>query len=148
MFYRHTVKGGLNYWSTFIDCRQPFRIAAYPVCLYCIKAKIFFNILFQNASVMGRSFLKFPTSSSATTIWRSSKISQSANACSFAEIERSSHADRWSMVWSHTSVVFRTSPACMFRTSGSRIRTDSLIFRIFRETVLDVWNWTFWIDAV
>ena len=31
MFYRHTVKGGLNYWSTFIDCRLPFRIAAYPM---------------------------------------------------------------------------------------------------------------------
>ena len=31
MFYWHTLKGGLNYWSTFIDCRLPFRIAAYRV---------------------------------------------------------------------------------------------------------------------
>ena len=31
MFYQHIVKGELNYWSTFIDCRQPFRIAAYLV---------------------------------------------------------------------------------------------------------------------
>ena len=30
-FYRHTVKEGLNYWSTSIDCRLLFRIAAYPV---------------------------------------------------------------------------------------------------------------------
>ena len=30
-FFRHTVKGGQNYWSTFIDCHLPFRIAAYPV---------------------------------------------------------------------------------------------------------------------
>ena len=28
-FYRHTIKGGLNYLPTFIDCRLPFRIAAY-----------------------------------------------------------------------------------------------------------------------
>ena len=30
-FYRHTVKGGRNYWPMFIDCRLPFRSAAYPV---------------------------------------------------------------------------------------------------------------------
>ena len=45
MFYRHTIKGGLNYWSPFIDCHLPFRIAAYPVW-YCICFKLSMALFF------------------------------------------------------------------------------------------------------
>ena len=60
-FYRLTVKGGLDYWSTFIDSLLTFRIAAYPVWLYSLSSNLPYSIYLNFPIPLTHPTLSWPT---------------------------------------------------------------------------------------